>query len=327
MIFRTEIQPLKGHTGKLQHGSPVLLLGSCFSDNIGERLSADLFDVVANPFGAIYNPLSVVRALSRLATSEPLTAADLFQKDGLWHSFQFHSRYSHHDQTHALEMMNRSLTLGRETLRKAGMVILTLGSTKAYLHEGLVVANCHKCPAREFEVNDLTLEECTQALTQAIELIRDTNPHCSVVLTVSPLRYLESGLHGNAVSKATLLLAAEYSCRRHSTIYFPAFEIMIDDLRDYRFYAPDMKHPSDVAVEYIYNLFLRSFCTESTVALAEQCRTLMRRLCHRPLTSSQDVIDREMEARLEAVRSFTEAHPEISGALKAYQHRHDIHYL
>ena len=284
MQFRTEIAPLKSCQGIVTHERPVLLVGSCFSDNIAEELLADRFQAVGNPFGPLYNPASIRQGLQILAEAPTLGEADIFEANGRWNSWQFHSRRSGTTPEEALERMNGAIAEGAKALREASTVILTFGSTRVFRHKGLgqVVANCHKVAAREFDERQLTLEEVIAEMRQAVGIIRSVNPSAHIILTVSPLRYLSAGAADNSVQKAKLLLgAAELA---EETIYFPAFEIMMDDLRDYRFYADDMKHPSTQAVRYIYEIFSASFFTPETAALAAKGRALTKRQSHRPLS-------------------------------------------
>ncbi|MCH5326330.1 MAG: GSCFA domain-containing protein [Duncaniella sp.] len=284
MQFRSEQPPIQGHEGTVNHRHPLLLVGSCFADNIGAELSADLFNVCVNPFGPLYNPLSVLSAVGRLASGATVSAEELFERDGYWHHWGFHSRYSRPECEASIEAMNSAIADGSNTLRNASAIFITLGTTSCYIlkETGSVVANCHKLPSGTFSRRELSLQEVTNTLAATVALIRKCNPEDKIVFTVSPLRYLADGLHANSIIKATLMLAVEeitHSCA--DTLYFPAYEIMIDDLRDYRFYADDLKHPSLMAVSYIYHLFGRSFFSQDTLKAAEAGRRITRRLAHR----------------------------------------------
>ena len=259
MIFRTEVSPEKGLEGLLSHGAPVVLVGSCFTDNIGACMRDDLFDVIVNPFGPIYNPSSVRRAVSSIVDGISISPGDLFPHEGRFHSHLFHSRYSGCDREAAAQAMTRQIHLAREALLHASSLIVTLGTTRVFRHrqQGMVVANCHRLPSSSFREETLSLDQCTDDLESLVSMVRTVNPDIHIIFTVSPLRYLGQGAHINSISKATLLLAIDSVVRTFpSTHYFPSFEIMMDDLRDYRFYADDMKHPTDQAVRYIYDIFL-----------------------------------------------------------------------
>lgn len=315
MIFRTEVSPEKGLEGLLSHGTPVVLVGSCFTDNIGACMRDDLFDVIVNPFGPIYNPSSVRRAVSSIVDGISISPGDLFPHEGRFHSHLFHSRYSGCDREAAAQAMTRQIHLAREALLHASSLIVTLGTTRVFRHrqQGMVVANCHRLPLSSFREETLSLDQCTDDLESLVSMVRTVNPDIHIIFTVSPLRYLGQGAHINSISKATLLLAIDSVVRTFpSTHYFPSFEIMMDDLRDYRFYADDMKHPTDQAVRYIYDIFSATYFSPSTRDLASQSRRLTRRLAHRPMggTPADDTS--------QIIEEFTKAHPLLAPIIDRY---------
>lgn len=294
MEFRTPVAPLKGLEGVVGYGAPVVFIGSCFSDNLGAELQADLFDAVVNPFGPLYNPLSIQRAVESLAHgSQP--EFQLFENEGRWHSLEFHSRFSAATSDEARRLMSRSVSDGADALKRASAVFITLGTTTVYLLKatGLPVANCHKLPQSRFDLKHLSLDECKTALRETMSKIREINPDAWIIFTVSPLRYLQDGQHANTLIKSILHLAIQ-EVLGDRVGYFPSYEIMMDDLRDYRFYADDMKHPSALAVRYIYEIFTQSYMTPETVAVAREGRRLSRRLAHRDF-SSQNTSVKELE--------------------------------
>lgn len=325
--LRTEVKPLKGHESLVAHNDRILLLGSCFSDNIGSRLETDLFDVVVNPFGALYNPRSIYLALKRLAESRPVTLDELFQHNGLWHSFYFHSSFSSPSPENALEKMNEALDRGSERLLNATVIIITLGSARGFaLKKGITVANCHKMPTATFDEFEMDSTEVAESIKAAIDAIHSVNKEAKIIFTVSPIRHTGHGLHENALSKAALLLGLHRVTEGHpnSIVYFPAFEIMMDDLRDYRFYAEDMKHPSTIAVDYIYEIFSESFMTADTRAMALDCRSFTRRMNHRPLSLSSEAIAAELAIRRNMKESFLHTHPVTKQALENYIVNHQV---
>lgn len=325
--LRTEVKPLKGREGLISHNDRILLLGSCFSDNIGSRLETDLFDTVVNPFGALYNPRSIQLAINRLAERRPFTHEELFQHNGLWHSYYFHSSFSSSSPDDALEKMNRSLDRGAQRLLNATVIIITLGSARGFaLKNDIVVANCHKMPADTFDEFEMDSPEVAESIKAIIDTIGSVNNHAKPVFTVSPIRHTGYGMHENTLSKAALLLGLHRVIKEHpqSAVYFPAFEIMMDDLRDYRFYADDMKHPSAVAVNYIYDIFLESFTTAETRATAIDCRSFTRRMNHRPLSTSPEAISAELAARRKMKENFLRAYPVTGQALEEYIANHQV---
>lgn len=321
MDFRTQIKSLQGLTGTIRHGQPMLMIGSCFTDNIGRCLENELFDVVVNPFGPIYNPLSILRAIRILAEDYNVHPDSLFEHEGRYHSFLFHSRYSGADSAESVcEKMNESIRIASDCLRKCDNVIITFGTTQVYAlsSSGEVVANCHKLPQSQFLSYNLTLNETIKAIESIYRAIRSVNLKAKIVFTVSPLRYLGDGAHANQLIKATLLLAVEEIITQYpgEIIYFPAYEIMMDDLRDYRFYAEDMRHPSDMAVKYIYDNFRDSFFDETTLSVASEASKITRRMAHKPFSGAISESDLKFKENIDKLISV---HPELIAAYKRYK--------
>lgn len=288
--FRTETEPLRLQ-GRLTHSTPLLMLGSCFADSMAQRLNARLFNVLSNPFGTLYNPASIAQALHRIAGNEPFTEADFFYDplSGLYHSFRLHTSLSRRDVSEAVGHANATLCCARNFLAGASWLTLTLGTSWVFVCADSpeeVVANCHKQPAANFARRFMSPEESASLITAAIHRIRrEINPNIGVMLTVSPVRHAADGLHGNTLSKAALHLATQsLTATLADCHYFPAYEAVCDDLRDYRFYARDMRHPSDAAADYVYELLERSTMTADTIALASEALRLTQRAAHRDET-------------------------------------------
>lgn len=316
MDFRTEIKPQPGFQGLITHSAPVVLIGSCFTDNIGGCMRHELFDVTVNPFGPIYNPASVCNAIEIIVGRRHILEEELFEHEGRSHSFRFHSRFSAPTRAEALLKMNSSIESAREALKKAGVLIVTLGTTRIFRHAatGHVVANCHKLPAKTFEEQSLTLDECTDHLHKLIGTARSLNPSLRVIFTVSPLRYLNHGAHANTIAKSTLMLAVDRVMEKCGNVYyFPSYEIMMDDLRDYRFYAEDMKHPSPQAVDYIYGIFSETYYSPLTLGQAQACRRLTRRLGHRQHGPSA-----ENDSSTSIINEFKRTNPNLSAIIDRY---------
>lgn len=316
MDFRTEIKPVEGFKGMIAHDTGVVLIGSCFTDNIGACMRDELFEVCVNPFGPIYNPASIDSALAAVTERRHVEADELFEHEGRWHSFLFHSRYSAPSKAEAMLGMNSSVEAAYEAMCKAGVLIITLGTTRIFRHAVTrdVVANCHKLPGATFEEQVLTLDECACHLEHVIDNARSVNPGLRIVFTVSPMRYLANGAHANSISKSTLLLAIDrVQATRGEVYYFPAYEIMMDDLRDYRFYAEDMRHPSAQAVKYIYGLFAATFYSQPTCVLAEEARRVTRRLAHRRHTNGP--VD---DAVTNLINDFKKAYPLLASTIDSY---------
>lgn len=250
MQFRTQIQ-IEPSTLRLNHSNRVLMIGSCFSEHIAERMVCAGFHVANNPFGILFNPASIVATIERLATGARYTIDDLQNGNGRWFSYDFHGDFAARSAEEALERMNRAVEQGAEALAAADCVVLTLGTSWIYrLRTGGVVANCHKMPAQLFERELLSVEQIVALLDGVIDKYLKNK---WVVLTISPVRHIADGLDQNSLSKAILrVAAAQLADARENVSYFPSFEIMNDDLRDYRFYERDMVHPSSVAIDYIW---------------------------------------------------------------------------
>ena len=258
-------------------------LGSCFADEIGARMRRRLLPVRVNPCGALYNPMSIAATLCRIADGKQYDASELFEHEGLWRSLDFHSSLSHPDRVEALSLINGRMAALHEELPGLTRLILTLGSAHLFedAESGRVVANCHKLPARRFTERDAGIEEMTEALTEAVERLRMVAPGLEVMVTVSPIRHKAYGYHRDKLSKAALLLTADNLTRSIGARYFPSYEIMQDELRDYRFYASDMIHPSETACDYIFSRWEEACVSEADRKCGEECLKLHARCAHR----------------------------------------------
>lgn len=321
MKFRTTVSPLS-HQGTISHSSPMLMLGSCFADSVGRKLEQELFDVLVNPFGTLYNPASIAAVTRFLASGETFTHKQLMQSGNLHGSWLAHSSLSSSNAETALVRLNRAAQTSREFIPTASHAVITLGTAYVFSlrSTGEIVANCHKRPATEFTRTLLTVDQCAEAILSAIANLTAMSPDMNFIFTVSPIRHTADGLHGNQISKATLLLAIEKVCDANPgrCTYFPAYEIMLDDLRDYRFYDSDMKHPSPLAVDYIYSLFAESYFSGQTIELACESAKLTRRLSHRHMTDDSASIDQFNESTLTYARQLLSRHPELGRAIKRF---------
>ena len=242
---------------KIGYEDSILMIGSCFADSIGEQMVQRNLRVTCNPFGTLYNPLSIAQALTM--TDMP----ELIEHDGLWHSMAHHGSFSRADRNEAEQVIRASIETKQKALREATVVIVTFGTSWVYEWKGeRVVGNCHKLPESNFTRRRLTAEEIVAAWKPLLERYGDKH----WVFTVSPIRHIKDGLHENQLSKATLLQAVEKLTGEAGLTadYFASFEIMLDELRDYRFYADDLVHPSSLAVNYIWERFVDTFCTPQT---------------------------------------------------------------
>lgn len=250
---------------KIVYNDKILLLGSCFADNIGAKFGEHYFQTTVNPFGTLYNPASIARVLSGVVKRE--MALDIVQHNGLWHSMMHHGSFSHPDKDVLIARCEESQTLLRTALRDATTIIVTFGTSWVYKMEYLVVANCHKMPAERFNRYCMSADEIIESWLPLLDQI----PNKHWIFTVSPIRHIKDGLHANHLSKANLLHAIDVLIANARDLnptstysYFPSYEIMLDELRDYRFYAEDMVHPSPVAVDYIWQRFVDTYMTADT---------------------------------------------------------------
>ena len=252
------IEPLKERFG---FGDKYFFIGSCFADSIGYLMQESGFDVTVNPFGVVYNPVSVAQSLERLAGREPFVGSDVICTEGRYTSFYHHSRFNRDTPEEFLRDANDALKQAADAFEAATVCVVTLGTNRVFRHKerDMIVSNCHKVLASEFERENLSVDECTDVLARVVARY----PGKKWIFTVSPIRYMAFGAHASQLGKSTLLLAVDALQQRFGNVcYFPAYEIMMDELRDYRFYEENLTHPSHQAVEYIFDGF-RQFAIDS----------------------------------------------------------------
>lgn len=309
MKFRTEIEATPLAEG-LEYGAKLFALGSCFAENISERLSRAKFSIVSNPFGVLFNPASIANAIERLTDARAFAVCDITAGKECYFSFDAHSALDGKTHTEAFGNLNRAVAQGSKALHDAEWVILTFGTAWVYEHEGRVVANCHKQPAAEFVRRRLSVAEIVERYSRLFEgALRDKK----VILTVSPVRHIGDGLQENSVSKATLRLAVEELVPKYENVhYFPSYEILIDDLRDYRYYADDLAHPSKMAVDYVWERFCDAVLSEGAKAKLPLVEQVVAAAEHRPFNPECEVhraFCRKMLAKAESL-------PEIDFSLE-----------
>lgn len=276
MNFRTEVDPGVS-PWKIDAGTRIQLLGSCFADAIGGRLVRDGFNAVANPLGPLYNPVSLARLVRRCAEGYEYALPDLCPGPRGFHCMDFASRYSGPDAQTVIDGVRSDL---RKLSPRPEVLVLTFGTAWVFeMQERGIVGNCHKFDSRLFRRRRLSVSE----IVDIWEPILNDKIAGHVIFTVSPIRHLADGLHGNQLSKATLLLAVEALCSTGKAEYFPAYEMLMDDLRDYRFYAPDMKHPSEIAEDYVYETFLARYCAPAAIKQARERRKAARAAQHKTI--------------------------------------------
>jgi hypothetical protein len=305
MEFRTEIQASPS-SWKIESNSKIMFMGSCFADNIGQKLEEQKMSTLINPFGVLYNPVSIHKALIRIARRHKAQETDLVQIRDLWASFDFHGSFSGLDKGQVLWSINSATEDASDYLAKADYLIVTLGTAWIYRLKstGSIVANCHKVPDEHFENQRLGVPEITEALKGIVEEAIFINPGIKVIFSVSPIRHWKDGAHENQLSKAALMLSADAAVTSADKAeYFPAYEYLMDDLRDYRFYKKNLISPSGEAVEYIYQKFQQTYFSDGAIKTIAEVSKFMRAANHRPfnrLSESHQKFVREYIADLKA---------------------------
>jgi hypothetical protein len=313
MDFRTKTDNV-ALSSKICHSDKLLVMGSCFAEHIGGRLKQMKFRTVVNPYGVLYNPCSIAAGLVRLLEQHPFAEDELceFPNEG-WNTWLHHSRYSHPVKQMALSAINESIVQGSHQLAEADVLILTLGTAWVYRLSDTneVVGNCHKVPERRFVRQRLSVQEVVDALAPTLTRIFEMNPRLRVLFTVSPVRHLKDGLHGNQLSKATLLLAVDELCAMFSERcdYFPAYEILMDELRDYRFYADDMAHPSSRAIEYVWQCFTEHCLNAEAQQFMKLWTKVLRALEHRPFRPDSDQYQQFVQQTIARIAELQELYP------------------
>ena len=282
MQFHTEIKT-KPLEQTVVYGDGLLFLGSCFADEVGQICRGLGFDAMVNPFGVLYNPASIAQSVERLQSGRPFSQEEVIGVgEGQYCTFSHNTAFWRSSEEALLEYVNLSLEAAHEQFLKAKWMVVSLGTSWVFRlkESGQVVSNCHKLPANQFERQFLTTEESFQYLSEIVQ----QHPEKQFIFTVSPLRHMKDGLHENQLSKAALLLAMDEVCKQFDNAhYFPAYEILLDELRDYRFYKEDMVHPTEQAVRYIWERFTDFAIDPNEKPAMEAAAELKQMLQHRPL--------------------------------------------
>ncbi|MBN2707620.1 MAG: GSCFA domain-containing protein [Calditrichaceae bacterium] len=311
MKFRTEIIQDKSDM-LIQHDQPVITIGSCFADNIAAKLNYYRFKLLSNPFGVLYNPASIYNSLKLVNESETFPEEELFEFNGRWHSFYHHSVFSGIDRKKVLDNINSKLNETREFLKTCRFIIITLGSSYYFKHKnsGQIVSNCHKMPAREFSMEKLSVEEIFNYCDLITQIVSGLNPGCSFIFSVSPIRYLKFGFTGNQQSKAALILGLEKLLQKNKQCaYFPAYEIMIDDLRDYRFYDTGLVQPNQQAVDYIWEKFCENYLSEECKKAMYDIEKLNKAREHRPFNPDTEEYQSFVKTQVDYILNLETRYP------------------
>ncbi|MFP5470507.1 MAG: GSCFA domain-containing protein [Bacteroidia bacterium] len=284
MNFRINVN-IPNYPFQISHQSALLNVGSCFTESIGTKFSNVGFNTRINPFGILFNPVSIANCLDKIASNTRYFVEDLIEVNGLFYSFDHHGKVYDASKEKLLEKINQSINDAHNFLKSADVLIITLGAAWVYTFNETqqIVANCHKIPNNKFSKRLLTIDEVVDSLSASIENIKQLNPNIHLLFTVSPVRHWKDGAHENSLSKSVLHLSVKSLCEKYNAHYFPAYELVIDELRDYRFYNEDMLHPNDVAIKYVWQKFKDAFFDENTKTLSDRVEQFRLMEQHRTL--------------------------------------------
>lgn len=288
MQFRTQIKLVK-QENTINYSTKTLLIGSCFTQNIGSKLAYLKFDILKNPLGILFQPKAIENLLVYALSNRKYVEEDLVFQNEQWHCLDVHSAFSHTDKNTVLAQINTALEKTNNYVQKASHILITLGTSWVYRYNKTAnyVANCHKIPQKEFKKSLLSVAEIVQSLQKTNKIILQINPRATVIYTVSPVRHIKDGFMENQQSKAHLITAI-HQVTKNNTFYFPAYEIMMDDLRDYRFYKKDMLHPNETAIAYIWDKFVNSWMDTTTINICKEVEQIQKGLAHKPFNEKLD---------------------------------------
>lgn len=308
MDLRTKVN-IETSPYKISYNRGVMFIGSCFASSIGDQMELGRMPVLINPAGAVYNPVSVCNTIGNIISGKEFVKEDLYFYNGTWLSFYHYTDFSSDDPTFLLDKINKRAKESFSFLSNASFLFITLGTARVYKlkESGEIVSNCHKLPSSYFDNTLLTVDYIVQLFSDQLDILHNIFPQLKVVFTISPVRHWKDGAHGNQVSKSVLFLAVEELLKhRVSPGYFPAYELLMDDLRDYRFYDDDMLHPSDLAKKYIWEAFSESYIEKATMSIYSEV-TKITKACKHRFNSESASKKREFAERMQEKISEIEA--------------------
>ena len=300
---------------KINHEQAILSMGSCFATHMASRLEGLKFNTLLNPYGILFNAVSIAQSLERILENTAFAESELIQHNGLWHSFAHHGHFSGTDKASVLEGINTSLQQANTFLQKTDVLICTLGTAFVFewKEKTQIVANCHKLPNEQFDRKQLSVDRIIKELSTIFKRLHEKYPHLNIILTLSPVRHIRDGLIENQRSKATLALAIEALEKQEVYVhYFPAYELLLDDLRDYRFYKADMIHPNEIAIDYIWEQFKFVYFDATTTELSVQFHKLAQAVAHKPLHPLSTAHQQFVQKQLQKIAQFEQDYPQLS---------------
>ena len=317
MQFRTQI-PLSKSNNPIDYNSKVLSFGSCFAENMADKFDYFKFQNETNPFGIIFNPVSIEKVIERTVNEKEFTEKDVFFHNERWHSFEVHSDLSNSDRQELLETLNKAISETNKQLKEATHIIITYGTSWIYrnLESDEIVANCHKVPQKQFSKELLSTDTIQKSIQNTIDLIQTINLNVNFIFTISPVRHIKDGFAENQLSKSHLFTTLHQVLKNHNsqfTIhnYFPSYEIMMDELRDYRFYTEDMLHPNQVAIDYIWHKFSENYMTEESISLMQEVDEIQKSLRHRSFNPESEQHQKFLAKLQQKINALGEKWPNI----------------
>lgn len=291
MQFRTPI-PIPKSNHPLDYNSKIVSLGSCFTENMGDKFQYFKFQNIINPFGIIFNPVSIEKIIHKAIHATLFTEEDVFFYNERWHCFDVHSDLSNSNKEELINNLNAIVKSTNQQITESTHFIITYGTSWVYrnMESDSIVANCHKVPQKKFQKELLSVETIKESLAKTTQLIHSVNPDCNIIFTVSPVRHIKDGFVENQWSKANIISALHetFDFQLSTVSYFPSYEIMMDELRDYRFYAEDMLHPNQVAIDYIWKRFKETTISETAFSIMDEVSAIQKSLSHRPFNPESE---------------------------------------
>jgi hypothetical protein len=313
--LQTHIPFTKNISNLIDYNSKIILLGSCFSDNIGQKLSYHKFESILNPFGILFHPKAIESVIKNALCKKKYTEKDVFFLNERWQSFEAHSKLSSSSKEEIIEQLNKASVSINKAVKNSTHFIITLGTSWVYRfnESGEIVANCHKVSQNKFKKELLSVAEINKSLSLIISLIKEINPSISFIFTVSPVRHLKDGVIENQQSKSHLISALHQIIPIHkNSFYFPSYEVMMDELRDYRFYKEDMIHPNQIAINYIWEKFYENWLSDEALELKKEVIKIQRGLEHKPFNPNSEGHQQFLSSLQEKIKTLKKKYSHIS---------------
>jgi hypothetical protein len=317
MNFTTPV-PISKAKNPINYSSKIISLGSCFAKNMAEKFQYFKFQITTNPFGIIFNSASIERIIERIVHQELFSDKDIFFHNERWHSFEVHSELSHHNKEEFLLQLNGILKSTHQQINESTHFIITLGTSWVYrnIESNQIVANCHKVSQKQFNKELLSVETIKQSIESSITLVTTINKKAKFIFTISPVRHIKDGFVENTMSKSHLITALQTVLQteqyKQNTEYFPSYEIMMDELRDYRFYADDLLHPSPVAIDYIWERFFQSQITETIYPVMQEVGSIQKALAHKPFNPNSESHLQFLENIRQKINNLAKQYPDTN---------------